>query len=365
MCRAVRASLSFLVAAFAMMAVAVPAAHAVQASGSILLVPSKQTALVQNEVVSVEVYFRNTSTQTPGPGAGQPPIVETAATLTGPLTVDIGCVDCACTSKDPAALSFIPGPANGCDVQGTGVTGCVAGPNPGEVLINLAPAGILLPADDAPVFLATISLRNNLADLAPTVLRASTDICALTACIQPPSTGCASCAAEGCTFLAGEFAPPPLLRCKHSCLNQVNFTNNFDAYIFQGVAIVNDPNFDPSTVPFTLNMGRPNQAPVVSISVPGGIPAVGNGTWVLNGFANSNNPGIDQIKISRQTGANCQNSYRITVRFFGNFSALEGNTDELLRTTISFGALTFGNEEVWQRLQNGNLRNDIDIISAC
>lgn len=334
-------------------------AHAVQSSGSIQLVPSKQTGITQDELITVDVYFTNTSTQTP-PQA----LIPAIATVTGPITVDIGCVDCACTQQDVTALSFVAGGQSGCTVKGPGVTSCAAGA-PGEVLLNLPPAGLVVP-DATPLFLATITLKNNLQALPVLGLRAATGVCSVKACVIPPNQQCASCAAEGCSFLAGVIEEQALLRCKHSCFNQVNFTNNLDAYIFQGVAVVDDPNFNPANESFTLSFGVPGN-PVVNISIPGGIPSTGAGVWTLTGPGNQNNPGIDLIKITRQTGAGCQNSYRLQVKFFGNLNSLQLlPPNPVLRTEITFdGRPPFVNQEPWQTLQNGNLRNDIDVISSC
>lgn len=360
MSKAVRAITAGVVSVLTL-ALFAPLAHAVQASGSIQLVPSKQTGIVKDESITVDVFFTNSSTQTP-PLA----VAATLATVTGPITVDLGCKDCECTQQNTTDLVFVPGPQMGCTVKGAGVTGCAAG-GPGEVLINLDPLGLNIP-DATPVFLATITLKSNVDNLELLGLRAATGICALKACITPPNTQCAFCAAEGCTFLVGTIVTQELLRCKHSCLNQVNFTNNFDAYIFQGVAVVNDPTFDPSTESFRLMLGEPGNPPVIDFTVPAGdIVMTANGVWKLIGNANQNNAGIDLIQITRQTGVGCQNSYRITVRFYDDLSALQALVPPIiLRTEITFdGRAPFVNQEEWTQLLNGNLRNDIDNASTC
>jgi len=359
--RFVRSTLWLLVALVGIGLVGAPAARAVQSSGSIQLIPSKQTGLVLNELITVDVYFTNTSSQTPPPPG---PLAPALATLTGPITIDVGCIDCGCSQQNTTALSFIPGVQAGCTAKSAMVTGCAAG-GAGEVLINLDAAGVNIP-DATPVFLATITLRNNEVDLPILGLRAGTGICALKACITPPNDQCASCSAEGCTFVAGTSPVKDLLRCKHSCFNQVNFTNGFDAYIFQGVAVVDDPNFDPAAESFTLTLARVPGGQVFTISVPGGIPNTGVNVWTLTGPGNQNTAGIDLIKITRQTGVGCQNSFRLQVKFFGDFNVLQGVDTPTLRTEITFdGRPPFVNEEPWTRLQNGNLRNDIDLISSC
>jgi len=357
--RAVHGTIRLFVALAGVVLLGAPAADAVQSSGSIQLVPSKQTGIVLNEAITVDVYFTNTSTQTPPQG-----LIPAIANVTGPITIDIGCVDCGCTQQNAAALSFIAGGQSGCTVKGPGVTSCAAGA-PGEVLLNLDPAGVNIP-DATPVFLATITLKNNLPELPVLGLRAGTGVCAVKACVTPPNQQCASCSAEGCSFLAGISPQQDLLRCKHSCFNQVNFTSKLDAYIFQGVAVIDDPNFDPATESFTLSFGVPGN-PIINISIPGGIPSTGMGVWTLTGPGNQNVPGIDLIKITRQTGAGCQNSFRLQVKFFGDLNSLQLlPPNPVLRTELTFdGRTPFVNEEAWQTLQNGNLRNDIDIVSSC
>jgi len=355
--RVVRTSLRLLLA-IACIVAAAPNAGAVQSSGSIQLIPSKQTAIAQDEQITVDVYFTNTSSHTPPQG-----LLSVPATVTGPITIDLGCVDCSCSQQNTAALMFVPGGQAGCNSKGAGVAGCAAG-LPGEVLINLDPAGVTAP-NATPVFLAQITLKNTLPQLPILGIRAGTGVCSVKACVTPPNSQCAFCSAEGCTFVAGVSPQQDLLRCKHSCFNQINFTNGNDAYIFQGVLIVDDANFNPASESFSLALSRLGFPPLVSINVPG-IPQTAVDTWQLNGPGNQNTAGIDLIKITRQTGVGCQNSFRVTVRFYGNLNSLQGNDSPTLRTEIQFNGRTpFVNEEPWQRLQSGNLRNDIDIISAC
>src|SRR5689334_13229286 len=107
--RAVRTTLRFLAAVVGVGILATPAAHAIQASGSIILSPAKQLQLAQGETVDVAVAVVNTSSQTPLPPGPAAP-----GTLTGPITIDLGCTDCGCTQKQAGALSFVPGPNAGC-----------------------------------------------------------------------------------------------------------------------------------------------------------------------------------------------------------------------------------------------------------
>jgi cysteine-rich repeat protein len=180
--------------------VGAPAAQAIQASGSIVLEPSKQSGLLEGEEISVDISIRNTSTAT-----ATLALLPNPATLGGTISVRLGSSDC-CGADGSAELEFIPGPAAGCEAKGGSVSGCTDG-LPGEVLIDLAPNGVLLPASDAPVFLATLRLRNTvrLPSVLPQLqIRASTGVCALESCVSLlQREGCVDGAAEGGTFVVG------------------------------------------------------------------------------------------------------------------------------------------------------------------
>lgn len=357
MSRTVRGTSWFVVAVLAVV-IAAPTAHAIQSSGSILLVPSKQSGIIKDEQFTVDVYFRNTSTQTP-PLA----LDAAAATLAGPITIDLGCTDCGCTQQNTSALTFIPGADAGCVTRAPGVTSCAAG-GAGEVLINLDPPSLALAASDVPVLLATIRLELEIDDAPPLGLRAGTGVCALQAC---NNGACVSCAAEGCTFVAGFTIPEEIERCKHSCLNTVDFRpNDNDKLTIQGVVKVDDPAFDPAAESFTATLSYQGNV-VATISVPGGIPKSGN-KWMFSGPGNANTPGIQLIQIFPQTGPNCQNSYKVTVRFFGDLGALENLPEDnpVLTVTIKFDDRPpFESTKEWSKKANGDLFADFDGISAC
>src|SRR5579885_3385290 len=164
--RAVRGILGLVAVAFGVGVLATPA-HAIQASGSIILSPSKQLQLAKGEIVQVAVAVVNTSSQTPLPPGPNAP-----ATLTGPITVDLSCTDCGCSQKLSGSLIFVPGPASGCVTKDGNVTSCAQGATQDEVVINLAAAGIALPNNNTPVAIATISVKMNTDSGPPLGLRA-------------------------------------------------------------------------------------------------------------------------------------------------------------------------------------------------
>jgi len=244
---------------------AVPAAHAIQASGSIILSPSKQLQLALGETVDVTVSVVNTSSQTPLPPGPAAP-----ATLTGPITIDLGCTDCGCSQQQAGALSFVPGPDAGCVTKTSAVVSCAAG-SPTEVVIDLSAAGVALPNDTTPVAVATIKVKLNVDSGPPLGIRAGTGVCALTACITPPDQGCVSCSAEGCTFVTPAAAGSPPCDCPHLCPSKIRFIGDIakpDFFELHGI-ILPGPGFDPATHPFTVSMSNAG-GQIFSFTIPAG-----------------------------------------------------------------------------------------------
>lgn len=354
MSRIVRGFVSSLVAILAVGVLAAPPAHAVQTSGSIVLVPSQQNALDPGQQFTIAVYFRNTSTKTPLLPADPlpPPFVAVAAKLTGPVSVDYACLlTCACTQQSPADIAFL-----GCDLAGGQATGCAAGV-PGEVLINLPAGGLQLAASDAPVLLATLKLKNNLATpLSSHFVRATTEECALQACQTAlPPTGCVDCAAEGCTAVSGANEEKQLLSCKHGCDNKIEFFPQNPAVqdnlhvnaLFQQVG------YDPATQPFSLTVSK-GAVVIYSVSAPF-IPllgAPGNGTYLLKGPGDNTTPGLTQILITRRTGVgvggvDCtQDWFKVIVDARGDFSAA-AMTDPTIKIEMQFNGVSHVVEGVW------------------
>jgi hypothetical protein len=256
-----------------------PRAEAVQASGSIVLVPSKDS-VVEREEFTVDVLVRNTSTATPG--------TANPATLHGPIFLDLSLVGCAGPAS-PRELEFIPGAADGCEAKAGGVTGCVDGA-PDQVLINLDPAGLSLPATDAAAPLATVRLKS-----ARTIgvlgLRASTSACALESCISSdPPSNCALSAVTGITFVTGIAPRSP--GCERQCKAAIVFRESgADELRARGILRASssvDPGVDALSIRLEVNGGA-----ILDISIPpGGLQKT------RKGFEATNGANFDLVRVS-------------------------------------------------------------------
>ncbi|MEW6273328.1 MAG: hypothetical protein AB1689_28960 [Thermodesulfobacteriota bacterium] len=238
----------------------------------------------------------NSSSQTPL----VPPGFDAPATLTGPITIDLGCTDCDCATKQSGAVTFVPGPDAGCVSKVAGVTSCASG-GATVVLLNLAPGGIALPAGSAPLEIAKIKLQMNTDSGPPLGIRAGTGVCALTACITPPDTGCVSCSAEGCTFVTPQQGNQPC-DCPHLCPNKLRFIgdiNKPDFFEFHSI-ILPAPGFDPVNQPFSVSLSNAIAGQIFSFTLPAG-SLVSGGDAVT--FSDSNadvTGGIFKIKLAKR-----------------------------------------------------------------
>lgn len=321
-----------------------PAAHAIQASGSIILSPSKQLGLAPGEEFDVTVSVVNTSSQTPTPpGAAAP------ATLTGPITIDLGCTDCSCLQKQAGALSFVAGGDAGCVSRTGDVTGCSG--NDSTVTIDLAAAGVALPADDTPVVIATFRLRMDATTAPPLGIRATTGLCALTACLAP-GQGCVSCSADGCTVVTVVQATQ-LCNCPHACPNKIRFLGDLarhDFFELHGI-IVPSAGFDPVGQPFTVSMSN-SGGEIFSFTLPAGsLNAQGSKMFrYVDGNASANG-GIAGVQLTARTDQ--PGAYRIDIRGFS--AALEPATtvpsdDGNITATWTVGGETFSSGAIpWER----------------
>jgi hypothetical protein len=289
---------------------AAPSAQAIQASGSIILSPSKQLQLANGETVTVDVSVVNTSSQTPNP-----PGAAAAATLTGPITVDLGCSDCGCSNQQVGALTFVPGPANGCVSKAAGVTGC-ASSGPASVEIDLDPAGISLPAGTTPVAIATISVKINVAQGPSFGIRAGTGVCALNACIAGDE-GCVSCSAEGCTFVSPNAGKRSACDCPHLCPSKIRFLGPGKPDYFEIHSIIlPGAGFDPPANPFSVSISDVAHGTLFTLTVPGGIPKVSNDAFIFSNPSASSTGGVAYVKIARRDDT--PGAFRIDIQAYAD-----------------------------------------------
>jgi hypothetical protein len=359
MSRPILRTVPILLAFVALGSSAVPMAYAVQASGSIQLIPSQQTDLAKDQEITVNVSFVNNSTKSP-PDA----VVPNAASLSGPITVDFTCLDasCDCSQKDSTRFSFVS-----CSTAGApaGVLSCVDAGS-GRAIINIAPGGVDLAASTAPVLLAQLRIKNNLAVLPFTRFRASTDVCALSSCLTI-GRDCATCAAEGCSFARGPFPTNVLQGCKHTCLNRISFFNGLDKLHFN--ALVQAPGYDPATASFSLTLSQGGT--IFQVTVPS-IPLSGTRTWEIRGPGNSTTPGFSVITITKRTGTgaggvDCSNDwFKIVVDGWGDLNAAQ-TKDPPIVSEVNLGtvpALTFINSQPWTSIPTGASGAGITAVQA-
>lgn len=289
---AVRRFLTLLAIVAGVGLVAAPAAQAIQASGSVILSPSKQLQLAPGEEFELTVSVVNTSSQTPTPPGPAAP-----ATLTGPITIDLGCTDCGCTAKQSGAITFVAGAQAGCVSKVGDVVSCgTAGSS--TVVINLAPGGLALPNDSSPVPVATIKLKMNADSGPPLGIRASTGACALTSCITPPDQGCVSCSVEGCTFVTPQQGNQPC-DCPHLCVNKIRFIgdlNKPDFFELHAI-ILPAPGFDPGNQPFSVSMSNAN-GPIFSFTLPAGSLKKGGDAFTYTNNNADVTGGVFKVKLA-------------------------------------------------------------------
>ncbi|HEY8516996.1 MAG TPA: hypothetical protein VIS07_15915 [Candidatus Binatia bacterium] len=293
MCRAVRGTIRLLAVLCGIGLFAAPAAHAIQASGSIILSPSQQLGLSPGDQFELTVSIVNTSSHTP-----LPPGPDAPATLTGPIAIDLACTDCDCSSKQSGAITFIPGPVDGCVSHVPGVTSCSSGGST-VVLINLAPGGLSLPAGSAPVEIARIRLQMNTDSGPPLGIRAGTGVCALTACITPPDQGCVSCSAEGCTFVTPQQGNQPC-DCPHQCANKLRFIGDAakpDFFEFHSI-ILPSPGFDPVNQPFSVSLSNAIVGQIFSFTLPPGSLKKGGDAFTYTNNQAANTGGVKMVKLA-------------------------------------------------------------------
>lgn len=349
-----------------------PAADAVQTSGSIVLIPFKQTGLVENQDVTVDVYFNNESTQTPDPGnpQGAPPLVPTVPAvaafpnpanpelmpnpgiITGPITVELCGDGCECNLPVPddngdgvKDLIFVPGPAGGCDMKIPGVTSCAAD-GASKVVIALPPTGLVVP-NAGPVYLATLRFKNTVPEMGPKAgalglvhLQGMIGMCSLESCVVP-GVACSKCSAEGCTFVQGERGVSTILQCKHSCLNSIDFKDGLDTYHFSGV--INAAGYDPTAESVTITLKKEG-AMLLTRTIPAGSLVAGTDKWDFD-------DGTTRVQVFKQKSkpkVDCSQSYKVVIDTDADLTAAQMKDPTLTVELTIDGRPTFRDTGEWK-----------------
>lgn len=134
---------------------------AVQASGSILESPN-DTSLQTGQIVTVDLFIVNTSSETPPEGTVANPVPATVK-ATAEVRVRMACdsvLNCPALAL-PGTLTFVPGPQAGCFVKAAEVATCVldpADPTNNTILITMA-APLALPPAAVPIPFATVQMQ--------------------------------------------------------------------------------------------------------------------------------------------------------------------------------------------------------------
>ncbi|MEW6271297.1 MAG: hypothetical protein AB1689_18610 [Thermodesulfobacteriota bacterium] len=243
---------------------------AIQTGASLSLIPSNSGPFISNgQTFTVEVRANNTSTNTLPPDTNPVP-----ATITGPITIGFGCVDCECATNNDNHLAFLPGAATGCDVKDAAVTGCALGVGQ-TLVISIAGSGLEVPAGGS-VSVATVTfVTQNIPPppsvVQPVTLRGFTEPCGVTACRVangvPDIGACVSCEAQGCTKIF--FSSAPDGDCPHPCPNKITCrqSGNPDRFEVHGIPAT-PPGFDPPGFPFSIDLTKGLPPMLLAVNPP-------------------------------------------------------------------------------------------------
>lgn len=321
-----------------------PPAGAVQAGGSLSVVPSNWGFLVDGQTVDVVVRANNTSSDTLAasfPDSTGPK----AAQLFGPITVTLGCADDACSVVTPGVLAFVSVAPSGCVAKNAAVTSCTSGPG-GTVKINFA-STISLPAAGS-VDIATIRVRV-LDDqvVGSTGIQAMSETGALVACSTSLPSLCVGCHADGCTKLA--FTANNVRHCPHACISKITFRSGLDTFEFHADIDV-APGFSPATKPFTITLSNALFNPVLTYSLPAGSLQPGTDSWRYLDNGAKKAGGINIVKIGRRDGT--VNTYRIDLIVYDPNLETRATVANMT-TSFSAGGESFSNTGNWTKSKTG------------
>jgi len=298
---------------------AAPAAQAVQTSGSLVIILDKTEGIINGDVINASVYLHNSSTNSPI--LGVPPAIPNLAvngvnaTLTGDVTVDFNCPDCACANNNvPFTLSFMAGAAGGCVTRAGAFVTC-AGAGANQAVISLGAGSIAAPPDGT-TFIAqikfTAAVPNGVLNL-PNVIQASSEACALRAC-ENNVFPCVDCGAQGCTEA---FATFEQRGCPHPCPSVITCNDpRPDTFTFH--TLIDLPaGLDPSTLSFTASLTNVNGQVFTPaggwVLGAGALAPIGDGWKFTDPAAKNAHPGgIMLVQLHRRDGF--ANRYRLDVQ---------------------------------------------------
>jgi hypothetical protein len=318
-------------------------AVAVQASGSIAVVPSSTDSLLPGQEVQIDLVVHNGSTDTPGLDFSGDGTELIAGTLHGPIRVRTGCLDAECSTQQRRTLLFVAGPDAGCTARAAGVVGC-SGRSSGEVLIETAPGGIVLPPGGA-VALATFTLRSTATNERPTPalgLLGSSPPDGLRACSTARPEICAAAVARGSVRITFAGVLPASL----GIGGRITFRRGFDKLdIDQSVPLASsfDPSSESVSVEITNERGR-----VISCTLPPG-SVTGRTALRFRSAAAARDGGMASVVIRPSPGR-----IRVRLTCYGEMEPATTSPDEpVMGLDLRLGDDVFSRVDIWTRTIKG------------
>jgi hypothetical protein len=347
---------SLLVLALGLL-VAAPAAHAVQASASLSVIPTDWGPLHKDDLVEVVIAINNTSTDTPANGTPADGVAPVPAVLTGDISVLLACTDPLCSTQASGKLAFVATGPGGCIAKDPAVVSC-ASSGPNGVLISLG-SSITVPAGGS-LDIATIQIKVLADDVGRLGIMALTDPAAVRACSSNAPAVCTSCDASGCSLLVFGGAEQTF-GCPHACPERIIFRGDAstpDFFEFHALIFVQNA-IDPANPGFTISLSNAN-GQIFSHPAANAPPIVlvqqGAGTYTYrnNDARTSPNGGIAFLKLSEREGM--MNKYKIDIQLFDPM--LEAKAT-LANMTVNFtlAGSSYQTNNDWLPRQNGWLLN--------
>jgi hypothetical protein len=336
-------SLAVALALAAVAAIARPAG-AVQASGSLLVIPSSWGYLAVDEEIDIAIHARNSSMDTPA-ASFPDPLADVGAVIGGPITVTLACADPLCAAQVPGKLAFVKVGASGCVAKNPAVNACVAGPGT-TVLVDFA--SIDLPPGGT-VEVATIRVKVvDLAGVTQLGINARTDPGSLIACSTSAPAVCATCTATGCTKVVA-VQGINIAVCSPSKIRFIGTAAKPDALEFHA-NVSPGGLIDPPNQPFSVKLGNVLFDPILSFTLPPGSFKKQGTTYTYRDDSASTTGGIGFVRISLRD--NQPNVYKVDIQAYD--ASLEAEAVVPAMTVeIAIGSETFSLTAPWVKKDFG------------
>jgi hypothetical protein len=314
-------------------------AHAVQASGSLLVIPDNWGFVVQDEEIDIDIKARNSSMDTPSVSFGDP-LADVAATLTGPIVVTLACADPTCSAQVPGKIAFVSVGASGCVSKHPSVSSCSAGAG---TTVDIAFASPIALPPGGTVDVATIRVRIVDAGFAQLGINASTVPASLIACSSSGANVCATCMATGCTKLVST-SPINVGVCSPSKIRFLGNAATPDSFEFH--ANVSPAGvIDPPSQSFSVTLSNVLFNPIFSFTLPPGSFTQQGTTYTYRNDAAATTGGIRFVRIALRSGQ--VNVYKVDIHAYD--ASLEAEaTIPGMTTEITIGAEAFALSAVWE-----------------